>query len=115
MGRIINVSIPFLIVTVLTVGGYCEVIHNYNESSVHWTSDLLVGNGYNIRWNNEDPDYLIMEISAPVKGYVSVGFSPNGAMRGSDIVMGWVDSTGTAHLKVNAAESSAVLKIEFVF
>lgn len=70
------------------------------QRNITWTRNLQVGNGYHIRWNNEDPQYLVMEMSAPVRGYVAVGFSPNGAMRGSDIVMGWVDSeTGEAYIK----------------
>lgn len=68
--------------------------------NVHWTRDLEVGNGYHLRWNNVDPEHLVFEIFAPVRGYVAVGFSPNGAMRGSDIVMGWVDSaSGEAFIK----------------
>ncbi|ODM95966.1 hypothetical protein Ocin01_10716 [Orchesella cincta] len=80
--------------------------HSQVSGSPRWTRDLLVGNGYHIRWNNEDPEYLVMEVSAPVTGYVAVGFSPNGAMGGSDIVMGWVDSTGKAHIKDLYAEGN---------
>jgi hypothetical protein len=70
------------------------------KDSIIWTRDLPLDERFTVRYNNEDPDKLIMEISAPTKGYVSIGFSPNGAMRGSDIIMGWIDSQGQAHIKV---------------
>ncbi len=36
-------------------------------------------------------------------GYVAIGFSPNGAMRGADIFLGWVDDdngTISAHVSI---------------
>lgn len=93
-------KIAFSLITGLFFFVINEAI-DVSPNQIHWTRDLTVGNGYHIRWNNEDPEYLVMEISAPVKGYVAVGFSPNGGMKGSDIMMGWVDSVeGTAFIKV---------------
>lgn len=34
-------------------------------------------------------------------GYVGLGFSPNGGMRGADIVLGWVDAAGKVILHVS--------------
>ena len=33
-------------------------------------------------------------------GWVGVGFSPNGAMTGADIAVGWVDSEGQGYVTV---------------
>lgn len=35
------------------------------------------------------------------KGYVGLGFSPNGGMKGADIILGWVDTTGAVLLQVS--------------
>lgn len=86
-------SFLILISPILTLLTQAEPQH------VQWTREISLERGVVIRWNNDAPDYLLMEISAPVRGYVALGFSTNGAMRGSDIVLGWVDSTGTGHLK----------------
>ena len=40
------------------------------------------------------------------RGYVALGLSPNGAMKGSDIVVGWVNDDGTAVLQVSAFKCS---------
>lgn len=93
--------LKFLLIVLVThsQGTYITPGGN-NQDNSPWTRDLQVGNNYHIRWFSNDPEYLVMEITAPVRGYVAVGFSPNGAMRGSDIVMGWVDSfTGHAYVR----------------
>jgi hypothetical protein len=73
-----------------------------NKEKIVWTREMsLNDHKFTVKYNNEDAEKLIMEISAPVRGYVAVGFSPNGGMRGSDIVMGWVDAQGKAHIKVS--------------
>lgn len=70
------------------------------KGPIVWTRDLTLNDKFTVRFNNEDEDKLVMEISAPTTGYVAIGFSPNGGMRGSDIVMAWVDGEGKAHIKV---------------
>ncbi|ROT68032.1 dopamine beta hydroxylase [Penaeus vannamei] len=37
---------------------------------------------------------IIFEVQVATKGYVGLGFSPNGGMAGSDIVLGWVTDGG---------------------
>ena len=56
-----------------------------------------------ISWNitkAHTGDLLDLQVSAPTTGYVGLGFSGNGAMRGSDIVVGWVDDDHRGHLRV---------------
>ena len=45
---------------------------------------------------------ITFEIQVKTRGYVALGLSPNGAMKGSDIVVGWVNDDGTAVLQVSA-------------
>jgi hypothetical protein len=71
------------------------------SSDVKWTHSLLLETGFSVKWDSEDPDFLVMEISAPTTGYLGIGFSPNGDMHDSDIAIAWVDSYGIPHLKVN--------------
>lgn len=65
-----------------------------------WTRNLSIEKGIRMNWIHDDSEYVTMEISAPAKGYVAVGISPNGSMTGADMIMGWVDSQGKAHIKV---------------
>lgn len=82
----------------------CKFVQGAHE----WTHKLDLGEGGGrVRWKNSDPGigedrtrWLTMEVFTKTNGYVGVGFSPHGGMAGADIVIGWVDSSGTAHLKV---------------
>jgi len=56
---------------------------------------------FKIQWTSDDPNFVEFKMYAPTKGYVAIGFSPKGGMAGSDIIMGWVDSSGKPHIKVN--------------
>ena len=71
------------------------------KSSPLWTRNLAIEDGIRMNWIHDDPEYVTMEISAPGKGYVAVGISPDGSMKGADMIMGWVDSQGKAHIKVD--------------
>ncbi|CAH1799271.1 unnamed protein product [Owenia fusiformis] len=44
-------------------------------------------------------DKIVFEIHAKTTGYVGFGFSPNGDMRYSDMVIGWVRDNGMVELK----------------
>ncbi|XP_037072924.1 DBH-like monooxygenase protein 1 [Pollicipes pollicipes] len=62
---------------------------------IHWTPE-------------EDSNSIVIRVEARTRGWAAVGFSPNGAMTGADIVMGWVD--GTAHAQdMHAVGNSAPL------
>ncbi|XP_063889884.1 DBH-like monooxygenase protein 1 [Scylla paramamosain] len=43
-------------------------------------------------------DSIRVEVQVATTGWVGVGFSPNGGMRGADITLGWVDSEGQLHV-----------------
>ncbi|XP_042880997.1 uncharacterized protein LOC122258825 [Penaeus japonicus] len=53
---------------------------------------------YVMLWTPGDED-IVFEVQAETKGYVGLGFSPNGGMTGSDIVLGWVTDDGEVMLQ----------------
>jgi len=50
-----------------------------------------------------DTEHSILKLSVHVQttGWIWFGFSPNGQMPGSDVIIGWVDSSGVSFLQVN--------------
>ncbi|XP_018019970.1 DBH-like monooxygenase protein 1 [Hyalella azteca] len=48
-------------------------------------------------WTPREDDILI-ELQVATRGYVGIGFSPSGLMKGADIILGWVDEAGDAHV-----------------
>ena len=49
-----------------------------------------------------DTEDSVLKISVRVQatGWIGLGFSPNGQMPGSDVVIGWVDNSGESFLQV---------------
>ena len=45
---------------------------------------------YTLHWNNADNGKICMAVEVETLGWVGLGFSPNGGMVGSDIMMAWV-------------------------
>ena len=45
---------------------------------------------YNLYWNNPTDGKICMAVQVDTLGWVGLGFSPNGGMIGSDIMMAWV-------------------------
>ena len=45
---------------------------------------------YNLYWNNPTDGQICMAVQVDTPGWVGLGFSPNGGMIGSDIMMAWV-------------------------
>ncbi|XP_018333725.1 MOXD1 homolog 1 [Agrilus planipennis] len=65
-----------------------------------WThSAVLDKNGkVLLRWQPRHQE-ISFRIEAATRGYIGLGFSPNGGMEGADIVLGWIDdNTGKAYL-----------------
>jgi hypothetical protein len=82
------------------------------KESGNWTHIVKLDpeNGFIAKWFNtpEKPDgshWIEMEISANTRGYLGLGFSPKGGMAGADIVIGWVDGMGKAHLRVSLTDN----------
>jgi hypothetical protein len=56
-------------------------------------------NQYNIFWKVSSNDQIQFEVHVKTLGWIGLGVSTNGGMKGSDIAMGWYDKSG-AHLIV---------------
>ena len=49
-----------------------------------------------------DDKTIRIAVQVQTTGWIGFGFSPNGGMTGSDVVIGWVDKFGYAFLQVNS-------------
>lgn len=65
-----------------------------------FTHEVSLSSEIKVRWTTKDPEWITFEMSSPTTGYIGIGFSHTGSMTESDIYIGWVDSSGTAHVKV---------------
>ncbi|KAF2880698.1 hypothetical protein ILUMI_25476, partial [Ignelater luminosus] len=51
-----------------------------------------------LKWQPRHQE-ILFRVEAKTRGYVGIGFSPNGGMEGADIVLGWIDDrTSKAYL-----------------
>lgn len=59
---------------------------------VPWTHSQVLDKNGNIilRWQPRHQE-ISFRVEAKTKGYIGIGFSPNGGMEGADIVIGWID------------------------
>lgn len=54
-----------------------------------------------LKWQPRHQE-ILFRVEAKTRGYVGIGFSPNGGMEGADIVLGWIDDrTSKAYLMVS--------------
>lgn len=73
------------------------------SSDISWThSESLDKNGSVVlRWQPRHQE-ILFRVEARTKGYVGIGFSPDGKMENADIVLAWVeDSTNRSFLMVS--------------
>ncbi|XP_042889307.1 DBH-like monooxygenase protein 1 [Penaeus japonicus] len=61
----------------------------------HWAILDQRGN-FHMFWTPGEKD-IVFEIQVATRGYVGLGFSPNGGMKNADITLGWVDDQGIVH------------------
>jgi len=109
--------ISLLLVLILfhfTIGESQSVSSESLSLNDFWTHKIYLDRNVTVSWNSSDSEWLEMEMSAPVKGYVAIGFSPNGQMRGSDIVLGWVDTNGVPYLLVSVESSKTQIELIFL-
>ena len=73
----------------------------------------LVQGVYRLYWNYTDTEF-IGEIHCKTKGWVGFGFSPNGGMDKSDVVIGWISSEGTVHFTVILSKTFLLKRNELI-
>lgn len=67
---------------------------------------------YLLSWTPREKD-VVFEVQVATTGYVGLGFSPSGAMKGSDIILGWVDDdSGEVYLHDRFAAEYGVPSID---
>ena len=94
-----------MLVTILIILGVvqCQGL-SHDELSDQYTYDVQLDNdGKYTMFYSVDTEDSILRLSVHVQttGWIGFGFSPNGQMPGSDVVIGWVDSSGASFLQVN--------------
>lgn len=60
------------------------------EKAMNWDHAVDLNEDFRILWKIINQD-ITFEIQARTLGYVGFGFSPDGHIAGSDMVIGWVD------------------------
>ncbi|XP_047468824.1 DBH-like monooxygenase protein 1 [Penaeus chinensis] len=66
---------------------------------------------YVMLWEPKDKE-IIFEVQVRTQGYVGLGFSPNGGMKGADVVLGWVADDGKVMLQDCYATDYTMPKID---
>lgn len=89
-----------LILSVATIlqFGDCLDSHSYD-----WMHHIVLDpdNRYHVKWLfDKSSEIIVFNTCVKTRGWIGFGFSPNGGMIGSDLVIAWVDSLGRAHLQV---------------
>ena len=60
------------------------------------------GQYYGLHWNfTRSTESIYFAVNVSTTGWVGFGLSPNGQMPGSDVVMGWVASSGQTYFWVS--------------
>ena len=74
-----------------------ELTEKYRFSKV-----LDDNNNYKLYWSfNRQEETITFAVRVGTTGWIGFGLSPNGQMPNSDVVVGWVDTTGKAHFHVS--------------
>merc|ERR1719401_1414967 len=62
-------------------------------------SETSILSGYTLEWNVDTTlGTITIAMTAPTSGWVGIGIAEGGGMSGADILLGWIDSDGTAHI-----------------
>ena len=83
--------------------------HTRDELSAQYTYSVQLNEDYTMFYSyDEDLRKLRIAVLVQTTGWIGLGISPNGQMPGSDVVIGWVDSNGTAFLQVKISVPTAI-------
>ena len=77
-----------------TIFFYITCLHTVNAGFPNTSREFsrtenLVEDIYRLYWNTE-VDNVTIEVQVKTKGWVGFGISPNGDMKGSDVIIGWI-------------------------
>ena len=89
----------FLVLASLLAVSHCA--HDLSQT-YRFSSQLRPGDDYTLYWSfDAETRNISFAVRVRTMGWVGFGLSPNGQMPNSDVVIGWVDSSGRAYLQVN--------------
>lgn len=83
---------------VKNVSSHRERTTTLNGERYNWVHSIELPSKMEVSWIDSDPVHVTIEMKGPNRGYMAIGFSPSGGMVGADMFVGWVDSTGRAHI-----------------
>lgn len=70
-------------------------------TGARWAHSATLSPDFRLLWSlGPGPQDITFELQVRTLGYVGFGFSPDGRMAGSDIVVGWVDQ-GQVYFQVS--------------
>jgi hypothetical protein len=76
-----------------------------------WTHTVQLGDSVHLSWNVLEGDEIEFLVEAATRGYVGVGFSPEGGMAAADIMLAWVDDI-TADVFLVVSSLSHMINIQ---
>ena len=65
------------------------VVESFHEP-LNYQFSIPLHPNYTLHWNTPNDGRICMAVEVETLGWVGLGFSPNGGMIGSDIMMAWV-------------------------
>ena len=71
--------------------------------ATEWTHSLWLDHNhkYHLKWNTDyESESITFLVEVKTKGWVGFGISPNGGMKNSDVVIGWITGEGTTYFHV---------------
>ncbi|CAH1785359.1 unnamed protein product, partial [Owenia fusiformis] len=95
--------IGFLTIALFLLYGHCALANAARPDPTDqydYNAALSTKDTYHIYWNYTN-ETITFEVHANTLGYVGFGFSPNGGMKRSDMIIGWVGADGTVYFKVH--------------
>src|SRR5882724_2691446 len=78
--------------------GYIRLLCLLNYA---WTGSVHLDENLFLKWRADNiAKILTLSVEVRAKGWFGIGFSRNGRMDNSDLVVGWITSTGQIYLQV---------------
>lgn len=95
----------FVLKLLLLLANFCH------PSSSDWTHHVIMDReGYFHFYWTPQKETILIKIEAKTHGYLSLGFSPNGGMKGSDLYIGWIHNSEIFFLDTFAYNNSVPVK-----
>jgi DOMON domain len=69
---------------------------------LQFENELVFDENCTLLWNIGTDNEVIFEVQARTFGYVGIGFSKNGELSGSDVVVVWMNN-GDGHIEVSGS------------